>query len=182
MDFQKLFLGIKPKKVLARFKSTLKVVNFAHAPYTYSKKNISYNGSADDYYATYEVTHLFATEYRNTFTSQAFFSRDRRYIKKKIFGKEVERFGPWYYYARATAIFHALPMKDLPKTQAKLQQLFPEVKFNFYKDTVEVYYGHDVKTINEATNVIWEFKRIYDRIYKDLVANMNYIHDELHKK
>lgn len=73
-------------------------------------------------------------------------------------------------------------MKDLPKTQAKLQQLFPEVKFSFYKDTVEVYYGHDVKTINEANNVIWEFKRIYDRIHKDLVANMNYIHDELHKK
>ncbi len=177
-----MFLGIKPKKALARFKSTLKTINFAYAPYNYNKKNIAYNSSCDDYDATFEVTHLFATQYHNTFTSSAYFSRDRRYIKKKVFGKEVERFGPWYYYARASAIFHGLPLKEYPKTKAKLQELFPQVKFNFYNDTVEVFYGRNVDTLNEVNNIIWEFKRIYDGIRKDLVSNMNYIHDELHKK
>lgn len=173
--------GIKPMDAIPMFKKVLPGFNLAKAPRSYRKSGIDYKVSNEGWYATYSITHLFATAYKNTFTAEASFSRDRYYYKTKIFGKEREGLGPYVYNTSVKVIFSGLPMKDYVKTQAHLKQTYPQVRFGFYKDTVDVYISRTVKNLKESKAVLYDFKRIYDKIGNDLVSNFNYIHDELHK-
>ncbi|MBR5439334.1 MAG: hypothetical protein IKV61_03860 [Clostridia bacterium] len=173
--------GIKPKKAIPMFKQVLPGFNLAKAPRSYRKSGIDRRVSGENWYATYTVTHLFATAYKNTFSAEATFSRDRYYYKTKIFGKEREALGPYVYNTTAKVVFENLPMKDYVKTQTHLKQTYPQVRFNFYKNCVDVYISRTVKNLKQAKAVLYDFKRIYDKIGSSLVSDLNYIHYELHK-
>ena len=173
--------GIKPTKAIPMFKQVLPGFNLAKAPRSYRKSGIDRRVTNESWYSSFTITHLFATAYHNTFGVEATFSRDRYYYKAKIFGKEKEGLGPYVYNTTVRVIYSGLPMKDYVKTQAQLKKSYPQVNFSFYKDTVEIYISRRVKNLKEAKAVLYEFKRIYDKIGSDLVSNLNYIHDELHK-
>lgn len=181
LNLQAKLFGIKPVKAVNELKRTLSTFNLAKAPRSYRKSGIDCKVTDDGWYATYSITHLFATAYKNTFTSSVSFSRDRYFYKTKIFGKEREGLGPYVYHTTAKVTFGGLPMKDYVKTQAHLKQTYPQVNFYFNKNDVEVYINRTVKDLKEARAVLYEFNRIYNKIGDDLVSNFNYIHDELHK-
>lgn len=179
MDFQKMFLGIKPKKALGILKKGLPPLKLAQADKNYKRKNIAYEEKCDDYSCSYEIKHLFATKYHNTFSARAYFSRDRRILKEKK-GK-VTKYGPWYYWGSVSVCFHALPMKNYTQTQAKLKELYPKFTFYFYKDCVEVTIGRSINNLKEMEQLMKDFGAIYAKESVTLVDNMNYAHDQIHK-
>ncbi len=179
MDFQKMFLGIKPKKALKTLKKTLLPLNLAQADRSYRKRNIDYKATFDDYNSTYEITHLFATKYHNTFSATAYFSRDRRILKEK--NGKVTKYGRWEYWIKASVLFHALPLKEYTQTQAKLKEIYPQFKIYFYKDIVEISMDRHIKNLKEAEKLIKDFAYQYKKVSTQLLKNLNYIHDEIHK-
>ncbi|MBQ3235356.1 MAG: hypothetical protein IJA97_04270 [Clostridia bacterium] len=180
IDFQKLFLGIKPKKSKGTLTKALKPLNLAQAPKSYKKKYISHNYKQTEFDYSYEKTYLFATKYHNTFTETATFSRNR-YVKKEKNGK-VTKWGPWVYNTMAGVRFHALDLTNYPKTKAKLQELYPDFSFWFTKEYVEVYVSRSVKNLKGCESVIKDFARKYLKEASSLVDSMNYAHDQIHKK
>ena len=180
MDFQKMFLGIKPKKAVGVLQKGLKPLNLAQADRHYKKKNIVYNSKFDDYSATYEIKHTLATKYNGPFTASAYFSRDRRVLKEK--NGKVTKWGPWTYWGKVSAIFENLPMKDYTQTQAKLKELYPQFQFGFYKTSVEVYLCRDLKNLKDMEKLMADFNSAYKRASNDLVDGLNYAFKTIHKK
>lgn len=180
-DFQKMFLGIKPKNAISTLKNALYPLNLAQVGKGYNPRNIVRQPTLiDDYSCKYEITYLFATKYHNTFTSKAYFSRDRRILKEK--NGKVTKYGPWTYWSYASVIFHALPLQEYKQTQAKLKELYPKFSFSFYKDSVEVYMSRSVNNLSDVQRLIRDFAYEYRKECGSLVDSLNYAHDQIHKK
>ena len=178
MDFQKMFLGIKPKKALKYLKKAFPKYDHSCAPKSYRKKNIKRSSFCDDFDATYTVTHLFATSYKNTFHSTINFNRDR-YVKSEKNGKT--KYYNWVYYVTITCQLDALPMSNYTQTQAKIRELYPKFKFSFTKNDVRIYYGRTVDKLKDVDKVIQEFDNLWKTNKDNLFKSFNYIHDEIHK-
>ena len=78
-------------------------------------------------------------------------------------------------------LFHALPLKEYTQTQAKLKEIYPQFKIYFYKDIVEISMDRHIKNLKEAEKLIKDFAYQYKKVSAQLLKNMNYIHDEIHK-
>ena len=52
---------------------------------------------------------------------------------------------------------------------------------DFWKDSVQVYFGSHVTSLAEVEKLIRDFANAFTKVSKNLFDNMNYVHDEIHK-
>ena len=176
--FKKLF-GEKPSSAKRQLKKAVEDTNLPNIDKSYKKRNISNYFICLKDKATYEKKYLKPAMYHDKFTVSCTFSRRWQVIK---YGNG-KKSGKWLYEIKTIATFHNLPLVNYTNTQAKLRQLYPKLKFNFAHNYVEVYHAYETEKGKEnILGSVRTFRTYFEDVREQLVANLNYAYDEIHKR